>query len=144
MVYLEKPEGFQAQLIVAGNFITCGDEILLLLRQDHKPQGGTWGVPGGKVDPNEPPEHAALRELVEETGLKPAQPLLQLQTTYVCDTGFSFVYYMFALELAEKPLVTIDLTSHKEYMWYKTADVYKLPFIPGLDEHIALFLAQKN
>jgi 8-oxo-dGTP diphosphatase len=34
-----------------------------------------WCLPGGDVEPGEEPERAALRELVEETGLKPDGPL---------------------------------------------------------------------
>jgi 8-oxo-dGTP diphosphatase len=33
-----------------------------------KPKG-RWTLPGGKVEPGETPAHAAMRELLEETGL---------------------------------------------------------------------------
>lgn len=35
------------------------------------PQLAAWSFPGGKVEPGETPERAALRELYEETGLTP-------------------------------------------------------------------------
>jgi 8-oxo-dGTP pyrophosphatase MutT (NUDIX family) len=48
----------------------------VLIRQDNKflavARRGTtdkWGLPGGKIDPGEEPEQAAVRELAEETGL---------------------------------------------------------------------------
>lgn len=43
-------------------------EVLIL---DHflRP-GSSWGLPGGFVDPGEPPEEAVRRELLEETGIE--------------------------------------------------------------------------
>ncbi len=144
MLYLEKPSSFQPKFSVAGCFIMCGGKILLLQRQDHKPQGGTWGVPGGKVELNEDPEQAVKREVFEETGIQIQQPLRQLKTTYVNHDGYEFIYLMYSLDLAEKPFISLDTASHKDFTWIKPAQLHTLPYIPDLDQHMSLFLEQKH
>ena len=42
---------------------------VLLIKRGHDPYIGTWALPGGFVDMEEPLEEAALRELKEETGV---------------------------------------------------------------------------
>jgi len=50
--------------------LTTGRRVLVLLRSDEVTEPGTWGLPGGAVDPGEVPLVAGLRELEEETGIE--------------------------------------------------------------------------
>jgi 8-oxo-dGTP diphosphatase len=52
---------------VALGIITHGGLILLGRRADGNP---LWTFPGGKIEPGESPEEAAVREALEETGLR--------------------------------------------------------------------------
>jgi 8-oxo-dGTP diphosphatase len=45
-------------------------ERVLLVKRSIDPKKGFWCLPGGFMELDETPEHAALRELKEETGLK--------------------------------------------------------------------------
>ncbi len=54
-----------------GTLIYClRDHRVLLMRRRKEPNLGLWVAPGGKVEPGESPYECALRELVEETGLR--------------------------------------------------------------------------
>ena len=46
-----------------------GDEVLLIQRGT-PPRMGEWSLPGGRIEPGERAVDAALRELVEETGVE--------------------------------------------------------------------------
>ncbi|MFA7668390.1 MAG: NUDIX hydrolase [Burkholderiaceae bacterium] len=50
--------------------VVLRDENVLLVRRGNPPYVGYWGCPGGKIEPGERIEAAALRELDEETGVK--------------------------------------------------------------------------
>ncbi len=52
---------------------------VLLVKRRKPPFAGCWAIPGGFVEPDEPLEAAARRELQEETGAEPAH-LEQLHT----------------------------------------------------------------
>lgn len=58
---------------------------ILLQERDEHPEldPECWGFPGGHIEPGESPEEAAYRELLEETGLVPDEPLGLLVTVPV-------------------------------------------------------------
>ena len=56
-----------------------GQHKVLLVQRKNAPFEGSWALPGGFVDPHEPLEDAARRELWEETGTEPVR-LEQLHT----------------------------------------------------------------
>lgn len=45
-----------------------GDSVLLI-RRANPPRAGEWSLPGGRIEPGESERAAALRELIEETGV---------------------------------------------------------------------------
>jgi len=50
MISKHIPENFNPKFEVVSCFVEYEDEILLLRRQDHKPEPNTYGVPAGKID----------------------------------------------------------------------------------------------
>jgi septum formation protein len=60
-------------------------DVVLQHRAPWSDQGGTWGVPGGALDPDETAVEGALREAGEEAGIEPAA--VRVLTTHVLDHG---------------------------------------------------------
>ena len=63
--------------------------VLTLRASGLRRHGGQWALPGGRLDPGETPETAALRELEEEVGLiLPSGHLLGRLDDYPTRSGF--------------------------------------------------------
>ena len=63
----KKPEGFVPTILVSAVALIDADgRVLLTKRPKNKSMAGLWEFPGGKVEKNETPETALVRELAEE------------------------------------------------------------------------------
>jgi 8-oxo-dGTP diphosphatase len=56
-------------LVVACALVDADGRVLIAQRPEGKALAGLWEFPGGKLEPNERPEAALIRELHEEIGI---------------------------------------------------------------------------
>ena len=56
-------------LVAAVALVDIDNRVLIARRPEGKPMSGLWEFPGGKVQKNETPEMALVRELKEELGI---------------------------------------------------------------------------
>ena len=143
MIYKERPLEFNAKFSVVSCYVESGDDILLLHRHDNKPEGGTWGLPAGKIDEGETEIVAMTREIKEETGLIIREDQLEhVSKVYVKYPDYHFIYHSFRIVLADKPVITINLKEHQAYCWLNPLEALSLSLVPDLDTCIQDFYGQ--
>ncbi|WP_435099010.1 NUDIX domain-containing protein [Halorubrum sp. N11] len=70
-----------------GGVLVVDDEQVLLVKRTNPPAVGSWSLPAGFLEVDEPPEFAAARELQEETGISVSPDDLELFETNLIDHG---------------------------------------------------------
>ena len=91
------------------SFILRKREVLLLRKAKGLFGQGKWNVPGGKIADGEDPQHCAIRETLEETGLRVSNPQQLGRVHFYKDTrrdlpewiGYVFVSDKFTGTLTE-------------------------------------------
>jgi len=107
------------------------DAVVLQHRALWSDQGGTWGVPGGALGPDESAEQGALRESAEEAGIPPAA--VQVRGSVVLDHGsWSYTTVLAEALTAFEPTAT-DSES-LEVRWVGVDDVAGLPLLPAFGD----------
>lgn len=140
MIYKKRPKNFKEKFTIVSCFVEYNTKILLLHRNKDKPQGNTWGVPAGKLFPQEDLKKGILRELMEETGIS-TQPedLFYLEKVFVRYSDFDFIYHIFRLKVANILPVKINSREHQEYQWVRREEAMKMDLIQDLDKCIEIF-----
>lgn len=138
-IYLEKPDSFHPKHAIVGCcYLHHQDKILLLHRQDSKPEGNRWGIPGGKlnISSSETLIEAIIREVYEETGFKlDIDKIHYIGKLYIKVPNFDFEYHMIDyLEPINNPGdVQINSKEHKGFTWVTPKDALKMDLITDED-----------
>ncbi|HEV7121278.1 MAG TPA: NUDIX hydrolase [Candidatus Paceibacterota bacterium] len=140
MIYKERPADFNPKFEVVSCVLQHDGKFLLLHRHDHKPQGGTWCLPGGKADADEDLPSAIAREMREETGYDAGpEEFTASHSLLVSHDGYDFIYTVFSHVLPEPLEVRLEESAHKGYRWVTLEQALELPLMPDEDESIRTF-----
>jgi len=139
MFYLKKPDDFNPILEASGCIIENDGKILLLHRQIHRPEGGTWGLPAGKIEPGERAEDTIIRETKEETGLEIGSGLVFFKKAFVRYPAYDSIFHIFHFKASDKKEIILDPNEHKDYKWASPKEALTMPLIGDLDSCIKLF-----
>ncbi|MDZ7720828.1 MAG: NUDIX pyrophosphatase [Balneolaceae bacterium] len=106
-------------------------EFLLLKRAEGEKYDGQWRMIGGKVEEGEAHWEAALRELNEETGLKPATfwTIPSLNHFYEWNTDEILLIPAFAAEIDPSDSITLN-KEHSTAKWFDIREATELIIWP--------------
>jgi len=112
-------------------------QVLIMERAD---KAGFWQSVTGSLEAGETPQQAAIREVLEETGLDAAQYDLQdwqASNTYEIYPHWRYRYapgittnveHLFALELPKEIAITLAPDEHVQYEWVDWREAAKRVF----------------
>jgi 8-oxo-dGTP diphosphatase len=91
--------------------------VLCALRSEHMSLPGKWEFPGGKLEVNELPEEALIREIKEELNIeiRIVEALPIAEHAYVPEKIIHLIPFRCAIVGNEKPIAT----EHSELRWVK-------------------------
>ena len=144
-IFLEPPENFHPTVEAAGCYCEYEDTILLLKRHPNSAQGGTWGVPAGKLEKNESPRAAVIREVREEVGFEIDDAgLIEIRKIYVKLPHLDYIFHTFRKHFQKKPQITLQLEECVETKWVTIAEAFTLPLITGGKEALDYYVQAKK
>jgi 8-oxo-dGTP diphosphatase len=142
-IYKIQPKDFNLQMQISACYIQSQEKLLLLQRAVKKSEGGTWTVPAGKLEKNETPKQAALRELFEETGIK-LKSIQSLGSIYIRRPELDYVYHMFNIKLDKIPLIVLSKEEHQNHLWASYPEIKKLNLMAGGKEALEIYLQKSK
>ncbi|MBI2201236.1 MAG: NUDIX domain-containing protein [Armatimonadetes bacterium] len=103
---------------------------MLLIKRRNAPHAGQWDGIGGRLEPDEDPFTACLREVREETGLAITAPRLRtLLVISVKSTDELWLIFVFS---AQAPQGTLTPSDEGELAWVGIDQINTLPVVADL------------
>ena len=117
------------KLVVACALVDRDGRVLVAQRPEGKSMAGLWEFPGGKVEPDETPEAALIRELKEE---------LAIDVTAACLAPLSFAshgydgfHLLMPLYVCRKWDGRVSPAEGQALAWKRPRDLFDLPMPPA-------------
>jgi 8-oxo-dGTP diphosphatase len=116
-------------LVVAAALVDADGRVLLSQRPKGKALGGLWEFPGGKVDANEQPEDALIRELREELGVAVKTPCLAPLT--FASYAYQDFHLLMPLYVCRKWEGVVQPLDGQALKWVRPKDMRAYPMPPA-------------
>lgn len=124
---------------VITNIVRRKGRILLLQRSNSVGSyRGQWAGVSGYIEPGEPPEKAARRELEEEVQLGKARLARSIDAERFRDGDVVWTVHAFLFDVRDLK-IKVDW-EHQAYEWVSPEDVSKYPTVPGLQKIVGRLL----
>ena len=131
---------FNPTKAVATCYMVCNGKILLLKRNDRVTAGNRWCMPGGKLERNETPLQAVIREVEEETGIVLSSAQANFMQT-ICIRFLTpkedYLLHLFKTVLPRSQPSDYSVTlnqEHTDYLWVDLAAAQQLNLVAGGNE----------
>jgi len=119
--------------VVAGIIVNQEGKILLTQRPQGKSFAGLWEFPGGKIEENESPEQALVRELSEELAL--FTDAKELTPLTFASHDYGDFHLLMPIFLCKTFAGDVRPQEGQRFRWVDSVDFDQLPMLPA-DEPI--------
>lgn len=116
-------------LVVAAALVDADGRVLLQQRPPGKAMAGLWEFPGGKVEADETPEAALIRELEEELGIRTHASCLAPAT--FASEALGERHLLLLLYVCRKWQGLPEARHATELKWVKPSQMYALEMPPA-------------
>ena len=116
-------------LVVAAALVDADDRVLIAQRPEGKALAGLWEFPGGKVDADERPEDALIRELREELGIL-VKPACLAPLTFASHAYEDF-HLLMPLYVCRRWEGSVTAREHSALKWVRPRDLNQYPMPPA-------------